>query len=45
MRENLSAARAAELLMKKDNITLLCHRRPDVDTVGSAFTQIGRAHV
>ena len=25
MRENLSAARAAELLMQKDNITLLCH--------------------
>ena len=37
MRENLSAARAAELLMQKDNITLLCHRRPDGDTVGSAF--------
>ena len=37
MRENLSAARAAELLMQRDNITLLCHRRPDGDTVGSAF--------
>ena len=37
MRENLSAARAAELLMQKDNITLLCHRRPDGDTGGSAF--------
>ena len=24
-------------LMQKDNITLLCHRRPDGDTVGSAF--------
>lgn len=23
--------------MQKDNITLLCHRRPDGDTVGSAF--------
>ena len=37
MKENLSAARAAELLMQRDNITLLCHRRPDGDTVGSAF--------
>lgn len=37
MRENLSASCAAELLMRRDNITLLCHRRPDGDTVGSAF--------
>lgn len=37
MKENLSASRAAELLMQRDNITLLCHRRPDGDTVGSAF--------
>lgn len=37
MKENLSVSRAAELLMQRDNITLLCHRRPDGDTVGSAF--------
>lgn len=37
MKENLSASRTAELLMQRDNITLLCHRRPDGDTVGSAF--------
>ena len=37
MKENLSVSRAAELLMLRDNITLLCHRRPDGDTVGSAF--------
>lgn len=37
MKEDLSVSRAAELLMQRDNITLLCHRRPDGDTVGSAF--------
>lgn len=37
MKENLSVSRTAELLMQRDNITLLCHRRPDGDTVGSAF--------
>ena len=37
MEQNLSAARAAELLMQKDNITLLCHRHPDGDTIGCAF--------
>lgn len=37
MKENLSVSRAAEILMQRDNITLLCHRRPDGDTVGSAF--------
>lgn len=37
MKENLPVARAAEILMQRDNITLLCHRRPDGDTVGSAF--------
>lgn len=37
MKENLSVSCAAELLMQRDNITLLCHRRPDGDTVGSAF--------
>lgn len=37
MKENLPVSRAAELLMQRDNITLLCHRRPDGDTVGSAF--------
>lgn len=37
MKENLPVSRAAEILMQRDNITLLCHRRPDGDTVGSAF--------
>ena len=37
MIQSLCASRAAELLMQRDNITLLCHRRPDGDTVGSAF--------
>ena len=37
MKENLSVRRAADILMQKDNITLLCHRRPDGDTAGSAF--------
>ena len=37
MKENLSVSRAAERLMQRDNITLLCHRRPEGDTVGSAF--------
>lgn len=26
--------------MQKDNITLLCHRRPDGDTVGSALCPV-----
>lgn len=37
MRENLPRPARPSLLMQKDNITLLCHRRPDGDTVGSAF--------
>lgn len=37
MIETMTAKQAAELLMQKDNITFLCHRRPDGDTVGSAF--------
>ena len=37
MKENLPVSRVAEILMQRDNITLLCHRRPDGDTVGSAF--------
>ena len=33
MIQSLCASRAAELLMQRDNITLLCHRRPDGDTL------------
>lgn len=29
--------RASRLLAEKDNITILCHTRPDGDTLGSAF--------
>ena len=29
--------RAANLLASKNNIVLLCHIRPDADTVGSAM--------
>ena len=37
MEQTISAAKVAEYLMQRDNITILCHRRPDGDTIGSAF--------
>lgn len=37
MEQTITAAKAAKLLMQRDNITILCHRRPDGDTIGSAF--------
>lgn len=49
MNGTITTEKAAELLMQHDNITLLCHRRPDGDTIGSAFalyytlTMMGKA--
>lgn len=37
MEQTITAARTAELLMQRDNITILSHRRPDGDTIGSSF--------
>ena len=33
----ISLKKAAERLLEKDNILILCHRYPDGDTIGSAF--------
>ena len=33
----VTAKQAAQFLAKRDGITILCHRRPDGDTLGSAF--------
>ncbi len=34
---NITTAEIADIIEKKDNIAVICHIRPDGDTVGSAF--------
>lgn len=35
--EQIPIEKAAELLLQNDDVLILCHRRPDGDTIGSAF--------